>query len=79
MELNIKLLCGFHIHTSSLRRERPARWPKVHAALILATVTYRSWIDFLFIIQSEEQSNESEFYVILMFQFTKVPTYDITG
>ena len=37
-------------------------------ALRQAMVSYRSWVDFLCIIQSDEKSNESEFYITDVFE-----------
>lgn len=40
----------------------------VYGGLRQAMVSYRSWVDFLCIIQSDEKSNESEFYITDVFE-----------
>ena len=57
----------------TLQTVRPVTWKwtdlkPVYGGLRQAMVSYRSWVDFLCIIQSDEKSNKSEFYITDVFE-----------
>ena len=58
---------------SELQTVRPVTWKwtdlkSAYGGLRQAVVSYRSWVDFLCIIQSDEKSNKSELYITDVFE-----------